>query len=163
MESMAKVPARKHAAFFATLASLSAAAALVIGCETEPTAPANPYEPGAKIALTAPKGGDKVQVGDTVLVKWLTKGAEVTEVDVRLSPDGGNIWVYLPHYNGAVGSTFRTDDEWGKFKWVVTDTIDAFGIKFPLVNHSVLLRVEQYSTSDSSLMAWTKSSISVLP
>jgi hypothetical protein len=99
------------------------------------------------IRLTNPLGGESFEVGDTLPITWTAKedpNDPILAVDVLLSPDSGKTWGFLRSGSIAPGSPI-----WGRFPWVVMDSIRILGGKTNLVgNPGVCLRVEEYSTQD---------------
>jgi len=99
------------------------------------------------IRLTYPLGGESFKVGDTLPITWITKSNSpdpVDAVDVMISPDSGKTWAYLR------SSSIPPDSpDWGRFPWIVADSISMLGKKTNIVgNPGVCVRVEQYSSPD---------------
>lgn len=107
-------------------------------------------EDSVSIRLTHPLGGESFKVGDTLYFSWTVKGDvpdPVYAVDVRISPDSGKTWGFLK------SSSITSDSpNWGRFPWIVRDSIVIQGNKTNIVgNPGVCFRVEQYSSTDPKM------------
>jgi hypothetical protein len=123
--------------------ALTAAALLPIaGCDPA-NGPAGPADT-SEILLVYPKGGETLKVGSTLTVKWAEQGqgkTDVNAVDVMLSPDGGKSWFPLMAHSIKPGAP-----EWEKFPWVIPDTFEYVGNKYPLANNAKCrIKVDQYT------------------
>jgi hypothetical protein len=116
----------------------------------------------SEIVLLTPKGGEAFQVGDSLKVTWKLQGngsKDIFEVDIEISPDNGKTWGFFLSGSSIVPNTAQ----WENFSWKIPSTVNLFGTIDTLANDSkCLLRVEQYSTNDPSLMSVTKTPFTIL-
>ncbi|HLP42884.1 MAG TPA: hypothetical protein VK465_15350, partial [Fibrobacteria bacterium] len=94
-----------------------------MGCGEETTSP--PVDPNAQIVLLSPSGGERLQVGGTVHIRWKLQGKgleEVNAVNIEVSPDSGKLWIGL--LNRSIG---LNDSAWGDFAWTVPATLPKLG------------------------------------
>ncbi|MBD3392552.1 MAG: hypothetical protein GF418_10730 [Chitinivibrionales bacterium] len=94
------------------------------------------------VRVDYPTGGETLQVGQTITVRWTTDTNVVTDVDVKFSPDGGVSWETL---NGS-GSVVLGDADWDNLEWTIPETV----LDIPLAGNSeCIMRVEQYEATES--------------
>lgn len=118
-------------------------------------------EDTVSIRLTHPLGGESFKVGDTLHFIWTVKddvSDPVYAVDVRISADSGETWAFL-----RAGSITSESAYWGRFPWIVRDSITVSGKKTNIVGSpGVCFRVEQYSSPDPD-KRFQSGMISILP
>jgi hypothetical protein len=111
------------------------------------------------IRMHSPLGGESFRVGDTLRITWTVKDAPenpVDAVDVMISADSGKSWGYL-----RSSSILPQNPYWGRFPWVVRDSISILGTKTNLTgNPGVCVRVQQYSMPEPT-RSFTSGMISI--
>jgi hypothetical protein len=142
-----------------TVTALAAVSMLLMpgGCSKSTNGPA---VDNREIVLRSPAGGETFHVGDTLKVTWKVQGqglTDVTAVDIELSPDNGKTWGLYLDAGSLSPST-------GNFSWKIPATFNKGGTIFTLSNDSLcLVRVEQYSPSDTNLISTTRRTFTILP
>lgn len=140
---------------------LAWAGAYLDACNSS-TAPVVEADPNAEIVILAPTGGERITIGDTLRIKWKIQGKgidEVNAVNIELSPDSGRTWVEL-----LTKSIGIDDPLWRNYPWPVLNQVVRLGVPFNLANNDkVLLKIMQYSTSDTNKIATTKKPFSIVP
>lgn len=131
------------------------AAALISGCDKADTG-TGPVGT-ALINITSPKAGSVWHVGDSLRVTWTVKedpSRVVDGVGVSLSPDDGKNW-YAMHSN-SIGPTHPN---WGKFAWLITDSVTIQTLNKKLLvkgSKTCRIKVAQYSTKDPDMIVSTE-------
>ena len=119
-----------------------------------------PADPNAQIVITSPLPGDVFYTGDSLRIKWKLQGNGLTDINsanIELSPDSGKTWIGL--LNKSIG---LDDPRWGNYAWLIPTDITHLGKTVSLSNDNVvLLKVMQYSTSDSNKIAILKLPITI--
>jgi hypothetical protein len=90
--------------------------------------------PVAPITVLQPNGGERLSVGDSLIVTWTCDTAQVNDVFVQMSTNDGESWVDL-----TVGGSIDTHDlRWGRF---------AYPLSADLASDAALVRVVEYGGS----------------
>lgn len=100
--------------------------------------------PTPAITVLSPNGGERLSVGDSLVVTWRCDTTQVNDVFVQMSTNDGESWFDL-----TVGGSIDTDDpRWGRF---------AFPVSADLVSDFALVRVVEYggSRNDASDAAFS--------
>jgi hypothetical protein len=128
-----------------------------LGCQKSDS-PTGAVDANARITLVSPVGGEKLKVGETVMVKWTVKADQVdpiTAVDLMVSPDSGKTWGYIR--TGSVADDVPT---WGNYPWIVSaKTVGTPSLN--LAGAACLFRVMKYATDKPELMAVSKSTFTI--
>ena len=121
-------------------------------CNSSPetTSPAS----DSLITLISPLGGETFRVGDSLRIKWTVKDDPdaPNAVDPELSPDSGKTWGVL-----SSKSIVPLSPEWGNFAWAVGDSLLVEGYNVSLIGKPVMIRVQQYNTSEAKKISAMKS------
>jgi hypothetical protein len=91
------------------------------------------------ILVTAPNGGEKVGIGDTLNIRWIADSL-VTSVGIQISLDSGLSW----HAVTRRKSVQLTDADWGDYRWPIPDTLDGAS----LVSGKAMISVYDYFGAD---------------
>jgi hypothetical protein len=143
-----------------SFAGLLVAGTAFLGCSSDdPAGPA--VDSNALVVLTNPQGGETFKVGQTVQIKWTTPKEDVDfpvdAVDIEFSWNNGQYWKAL-----NLASITKQDAEWGNYPWTIPATISYSGLPVTLAGTTQgLLRVRQYSTSDSVQRSTLKNTFSI--
>jgi hypothetical protein len=121
---------------------------VLIGCGSEGgTEPET--DPDAEIVILYPTGGERLEVGDTLRVRWRTQGKGIEEIDavnIELSPDSGATWLTILTRSIAPG-----DSTWGNHPWQIQSVLSRLNTTYPLVgNDKILLKIKKYTTSEKN-------------
>jgi hypothetical protein len=91
------------------------------------------------VTVTGPNGGETVNLGDTLAIRWETDGA-ITSVGIQVSIDSGKKWIPITR----TASVESGDPEWGDFPWAVPDSLDGKS----LASSQVMVSVYDYFGTD---------------
>jgi hypothetical protein len=140
--------------FLAALSALAWAALSLSACDTADAG--TDKVDSSQIVLLAPKGGEKVKVGDTLRIKWKTQGlgiTEITSVDIKFSHDNGVRWTTFR------STSIRPEDVaiWGNYPWVVRDSMSYPSVgNVYVLGDQCLIKVEKYTPTDPKEISISK-------
>jgi hypothetical protein len=87
---------------------------------------------GLPIALTSPKGGESLHIGDTLHIRWTTDES-ITSVGIQISVDSGKSLIPVTR-KSAINQGLPG---WGDYPWVIPDSLD--GKSFITANAMLLV------------------------
>jgi hypothetical protein len=91
------------------------------------------------VTVTGPNGGETINTGDTLPIRWETDNG-ITSVGIQVSIDSGKKWMPITR----TSSVESGDPEWGRFPWVVPDSLDGIS----LASAKVMISVYDYFGTD---------------
>ncbi len=98
------------------------------------------YDEGVvPIHVTAPNGGERVHVGDTLAIRWEADSL-ITSCGIQISVDSGLTWKAVTRRKAVQ----RSDAEWGNYRWTIPDSLDSAA----LISEKVMFSVYDYFGAD---------------
>lgn len=99
------------------------------------------------IVILHPQGAMVLEIGDTCEIRWKSYVELASGVELYISPDQGVSWCPV----NSQGAILPSSANWGKFNWIIPDSISCLDTKLSLSDTECHLRVAAYDGTASAL------------